>query len=187
MLFSFAMSRPSRNAPSGAVPMRPRTYFVSSKTWKGAALFQSDRMANLLIDVLRQYTKLKKFTVREFVIMRNHMHVLLTVPARVTIEKAVQMIKGNFSYRAGKELGIKYAIWQKGFSDVRITSRESYEEHVNYIYENPVRAGYAPSAEEYPYCSAYFRKLKNPKTAAAKAEFIVELKTARLKSYPDTI
>lgn len=117
-------------------------------------------MASLLIDVLRQCTRAGKFKVHEFVVMRNHLHVLLTVPAGTTVEQAVQKIKGNFSYRAGKELGMKWAIWQKGFSDVRITDRESYARHVAYIYENPVKAGYVRSAEEYPYCSAHFRKMK---------------------------
>ncbi len=93
------MSRPSRNAQIDSIPLRPRTYFVSSKTWKGTTVLQTERMAQLMMDVLRTYTVQKKFTVREFVIMRNQIHVLLTVPAGLTTEKAVQMIKGNFSYR----------------------------------------------------------------------------------------
>jgi putative transposase len=124
-------------------------------------LLQTERMANLFIDVLRIYTLSGKFKVREFVVMRNHFHVLVTLSAGMTIEKAVQMIKGNFSYRAKKELGFKWEIWQKGFSDVRITDRASFLRHVEYIYDNPVKAGYARSAEEYPYCSAYLRRRGN--------------------------
>ena len=82
-------------------------------------------MANLLIDVLRQYNSAGKFTVHEFVVMRNHFHALLKVPAGETIERAVQLIKGGFSYRAKKELGFNGEIWQKGFSDVRITDAET--------------------------------------------------------------
>lgn len=126
-------------------------------------LLQTERMANLFIDVLRIYTLRGKFKVREFVVMRNHFHVLVTLSAGMTIEKAVQMIKGNFSYRAKKELGFKWEIWQKGFSDVRITDRASFLRHVEYIYDNPVKAGYARSAEEHPYCSAYLRRRKRDK------------------------
>ena len=126
-------------------------------------MLQTERMANLFIDVLRVYTISGKLKVYEFVVMRNHFHLLLKVGAGMTIEKAVQMIKGNFSYRAKKELGYISEIWQKGFSDVRITDRQSYLQHVEYIYDNPVKAGYARSAEEYPYCSAYFRRLKREK------------------------
>jgi len=158
------MARPSRKSISGAVPSGPITYFVSTATAGRRALLQSEAMASLFIDVLRSYTAQGEFKVHEFVVMRNHVHVLLTVPARMTIEKAIQLIKGKFSFRAKKDLGFEWEIWQKGFSDVRITSRESYVRHVEYIYENPVKAGYVRSAGEYPYCSAYFRRLKQTKT-----------------------
>jgi putative transposase len=137
-------------------------------------VLQTERMALLFIDVLRVYTTSGRFKVHEFVVMRDHFHVLLTVPSGMTIEKAVQMIKGNFSYRAKKELGFSSEIWQKGFSDVRITDRKSYIRHVEYIYENPVKAGYARSAEEYPYCSAYLRRLKSyPDTCSVEVSLCV--------------
>jgi putative transposase len=157
------MAKPSRKSLTGAVPSSRRTYFVTSKTAQGRMVLQTESMANLLIDVLRVYTMSGKFKVHEFVIMRDHFHVLLTVGSGMTIERAVQLIKGNFSLRAKKELGFQWEIWQRGFSDFRITDRESYERHVEYIYENPVKAGYARSAEEYPYSSAYFRRRKREK------------------------
>ncbi len=80
----------------------------------------------------------------------------------------MQLIKGNFSYRAKKELGFTGGIWQRGFSDVRITGQESFIAHQEYIYNNPVKAGLANTPEEYPYSSAYLRKLKR---AGAKAQF----------------
>jgi putative transposase len=146
-----------------SIPADSRIYFATSRTAEAKALLQTERMANLFIDVLRCYTTAGKFKVYEFVVMRNHFHVLLKVDEGTTIEKAVQMIKGNFSYRAKKELGFSGEIWQKGFSDVRITDEESYSRHVEYIFENPVKAGLARSAEEYPYCSAYLRRLKREK------------------------
>jgi putative transposase len=57
-------------------------------------------MANLLIDVLRTYAAAKRFKVHDFVVMPNHFHLLITVDGSMTVEKAVQLIKGNFSYRA---------------------------------------------------------------------------------------
>jgi putative transposase len=117
-------------------------------------------MALLFIDVLRSYTQAKKFKVREFVVMRNHVHVLITVDGEMSIEKAVQLIKGGFSYRAKKELGFLGEIWQRGFSDVRIKDEASFVEHRSYIYDNPVRAGLATCADDYPYGSLYLRKSK---------------------------
>jgi len=117
-------------------------------------------MATLFIDVLRSYVLGGKFKIFEFVVMPNHVHLLLTVPGGMTIEKAVQLVKGNFSYRAKKEFGLRGEIWQTGFSDVRITDRESYLSHVEYIRDNPIKAGLTAVAEDYPFCSAHLRRLK---------------------------
>jgi putative transposase len=124
-------------------------------------------MANLFIEVLRSYSREKKFKVHDFVIMPNHVHVLLSLPPGLSIEKAVQLMKGNFSYRAKKELGYQREIWQKGFSEVQVLTEDSFLRHQEYIDENPVKKGLARSAEEYPYCSTYLKKQK--KAAAAKA------------------
>jgi putative transposase len=128
---------------------------------------QTERMATLLIEVLRAYTVAEKFKVHDFVVMPDHLHLLLTVAGEMTIEKAMQLVKGNFSFRAGKEIGIRDEIWQRGFSDVRITNEDSFRAHQEYIWDNPVKARLAKSREEYPYSSAYFKKLKR---AGAKAQ-----------------
>ena len=101
---------------------------------------QSERLANLLIDVLRTNAKSNKFIVHDFVIMPDHIHLLLSLDNMVTIEKAMQLIKGGFSYRAKKELGYQGEIWQKGFSEVRISDRPSFLKHREYIEQNPVKA-----------------------------------------------
>lgn len=129
---------------------------------------QTERMANLFIDVLRHYMREKRFTVHDFVVMPDHVHVLLSLGTDLSIEKAVQMIKGNFSFRAKKELGYTWDVWQKGFSEVQVSTEESFIRHQHYIDQNPVKAGLAPSAEEYPYCSTF---LKKRKAAAAKAGY----------------
>jgi putative transposase len=85
--------------------------------------------------------------------MPDHFHILIT--PSVTLERAVQFIKGGFSFRAKKELGSNMEIWQSGFSDHRIRDAQDYNNHVEYIYRNPVRRNLVERAVEYPYCSAY--------------------------------
>jgi putative transposase len=160
------VAKPSRPSDPQDSKGQPRTFFLTTTTAGGRSLFQTDRMARLLIDVLRFYTLAGKFKVRDFVVMRNHVHLLVTVGCDVSVEKAMQLIEGNFSFRAKKELGFTGEIWQRGFSDVRITDEKSFLAHQEYIYNNPVRAGLANTPEEYPYSSAYLKELKS---AGAKA------------------
>jgi putative transposase len=105
-----------------------------------------------------------KMTVHDFVIMPNHVHILMTVPGDMSLEKTMQLIKGGFSFRANKELGFQGEIWQRGFSDVRISDEQSFQQHKRYIENNPVRAGLADSPEEYPSGSAYLKKRKRAGT-----------------------
>ena len=86
--------------------------------------------------------------------MTDHLHALSCVPPRVTVEWAVQVIKGGISFRAKKELGFQGEIWQRGFSDEYIFDASGYRTRCVYIRQNPVRAGLARTPEEYPYCSA---------------------------------
>ena len=124
-------------------------------------------MASLLIETLRQGVRTRRFVIHDFVVMPDHVHILLTVSGETTVEKAVQWIKGSFSFRARKELGYMGEIWQRGFSDVRVRDARSLQQHHTYIDENPVKAGLALTAEEYPYGSAYLKKLKR---SGAKAQ-----------------
>jgi len=85
--------------------------------------------------------------------MPEHFHILIT--PSVTLERAVQFVKGGFSYRVKKELQSSMEIWQTGFSDHRIRNAEDYRVHVEYIYRNPVGRKLTEQAAEYPYCSAF--------------------------------
>jgi putative transposase len=111
-------------------------------------------MAALLMDVLRTQVLAGRFTIHDFVVMPNHVHILLTIPGDLTIERALQVIKGGFSFRAKRELRFAREIWQKGFSDVGVRDRANFLEHRRYIEQNPVKDGLAATPNEYPYGSA---------------------------------
>jgi putative transposase len=132
----------------------------------GRPVFQSELNAALLIDVLRSCVAVKRFRVHDFVVMPDHLHVLLTVTGESTIERAMQFIKGGFSYRMKKELGYLGEVWQRGFSELRVEDKESFIRHREYIAQNPVRAGLADTPEKFPYSFAYLEKQK---AAGAKA------------------
>jgi putative transposase len=86
------MAKPYRNGSAGPGAIYPRTFFVTTKTSMARALLQSDRNAALLVDVLRTCVAAGRFQVRDFVIMPNHVHLLITVPGDTTIEKSMQFI-----------------------------------------------------------------------------------------------
>jgi putative transposase len=149
------------------------TYFITASTWEKKCLLQSERMAKLFIDVWFHYQNLSKYRLHEFVIMPNHFHAVITPLSPLTLEKAVQLIKGGFSFRARKELGLGGEIWQTSFYDRRVRDAVEYARFRQYIHMNPVRRGLVPAPEEFPYSSATMKLDEVPqglKPAALGAE-----------------
>jgi len=87
--------------------------------------------------------------------MPDHFHLLLTVELDTTIERAMQFVKGGFAFRAGRELGFRAPVWQRGFSEVRILNPEAYCRAREYIRNNPVAKHLVSEAVEFPYSSAH--------------------------------
>ena len=73
----------------------------------------------------------------------------------MTIERAVQFVKGGFSFHAGRELGMRSPLWQKGFSEVRISDAEAFRQARNYIRNNPVARYLVTDAADFRWSSAH--------------------------------
>jgi putative transposase len=127
-----------------------RTFFITSVTAQRKAIFQRTAAAELLVDVFLDYRAQGKYLLHEFVIMPDHFHALLTPAADISLERAVQFIKGGFSFRLKSGL----PVWQQSFTNHRIRDDEDFHQHRAYIRMNPVRAGLAINVEAYPYSSA---------------------------------
>ena len=134
-------------------------------------MLQSEAMAGLFIANLFRYRDQGEYKLHAFVVMRDHFHVLLTIEGAGTIERAMQKIKGGFSYRARTELGFQGEIWQRGFTDERVWDAEQFVAVRQYIHNNPVRKGMVVAEEDYPFSSAHprFRKPEGLKLAKTDA------------------
>ena len=128
-----------------------QTYFVTFDAWERRALFRPEPWARLFFQNLLSHRD--SYLLHEFVLMPDHFHLLIT--PSIALERAVQLIKGGFSYRAKEELGSSAEVWQRGFSDHRIRDWEDYERHLHYIHLNPVKRHLCEGPEEYKYSSAF--------------------------------
>jgi putative transposase len=86
--------------------------------------------------------------------MPDHFHVLITLGPQISIERGVQFIKGGFAFRAGRQLGFRPPVWQRGFSELRIYDAVGFGRVREYIDRNPVKRGVALNPAEYVYSSA---------------------------------
>ena len=102
--------------------------------------------------VIHCIPKHSKATIDRYVIMPNHIHLIVMITGdeelrairesplrgRSVISKVIGYIKMN----ASKEIRGRYGdatVWQRGFHDHVIRDRNDYEKIAKYIYENPIR------------------------------------------------
>jgi putative transposase len=129
-----------------------RTFFITTVTWQRLPIFRVEARARLLIEVLLGYRDRGKYLLHEFVVMPDHIHLLVTPAPEVALERAVQFIKGGYSYRLRKVEKIQ--VWQEGFTNHRIRDFDDYQGHCEYVRLNPVRAQLVRDAGAYPFSSA---------------------------------
>ena len=132
-----------------------RTFFATAITYQRQPLFRRDQAAELFLETLFHYREERVFLLHEFVLMPDHFHLILTPSERFSLEKAVQRIKGGFSFQFGKAIDAKRESWQRSFTHHLILDPEDLQHHREYILSNPIRAHLVQKAEMYPLSSIH--------------------------------
>ena len=130
------------------------TYFVTTDTWQKREVFRVTELAEIAVQRIISRREQRAYLLHEFVLMANHLHLLLTPGENTSLEKAIQLIKGGSSHQIHQRRGHKMEIWQPGFHEWTVRDAEDYEVKREYIRMNPVRARLVGRPEEWPYSSA---------------------------------
>lgn len=130
------------------------TYFVTTKCWENRAIFQVHENANMLVECMLRYRDHGSFLLHEFVVMPNHLDLLLTPAGSTSVERAIQLIKGGSSHEIHHRRDLRLQIWQPGFHEESIRERHDYQHKTEYIRMNPVRARLVERSEDWPSGSA---------------------------------
>lgn len=144
--------------------------------YQGFKYFDDPVACEMLIDILNESRKLYQFSLWAYVIMPNHVHLLIwPANAGYDIAKIGSGIKGILSKRYGKHLfendrqrrnqflvtshGLKtFRFWQPGGGfDRNLWNSMPVHNSIKYIEANPVRRGLAGSPEKYRWSSAWAR------------------------------
>jgi putative transposase len=136
-------------------PQEIRTFFTTTVTANRRRLFQTERNAELLLRVLQKNRHQGRFQLHAYVIMPDHIHLLLTPAENVSLEKAMQYIKGGFSF----QLKSPFDVWERSFKEHRIKDDQDYTHHLRYITQNPVRANLSQTPEQFPHSSASSQRI----------------------------
>jgi len=123
--------------------LEPQTYALTAVTHQRRRVFQRTEIAELMIATLLRHRDLERFVLQGFVVMPDHLHVLIT-PVE-SIEKTAQLVKGGFSFAVRKLYSGE--VWQPGYHAHRVTGGDDFDNQLGYIANNPVRKHYV----DYPH------------------------------------
>ena len=130
------------------------TYFVTTKAWQNRSLFQVSEVAEVVISRLAACRGRGAYLLHEFVLMPDHLHLLLTPADTTTLERAMQLIKGGSSHEIHQLRGHRMEIWQPGFHDWTTRDSSDYQARREYIWMNSVQAHLVERPIDWMYGSA---------------------------------
>ena len=114
-------------------------------------------IARIVVDSLSKGAELGHYELGPYVVMANHVHVLLL--PRVAVSRIMHGSKGVTARESNKVLGrTGEPFWQTESYDHFVRDREGWNRIARYIEENPVKAGIVGCASEYPWSSAAARQ-----------------------------
>ena len=95
-----------------------------------------------------------RYRLLAWVVMPNHVHVLIETQPGVALASIVQPWKGRSAYAANLLLGRSGAFWQREYFDRFIRDDAHLAAVTRYIHRNPVKAGLVAKPEDWPLGSA---------------------------------
>ncbi|MFH0853413.1 MAG: transposase [bacterium] len=151
-----------RNSPK-RIYLDNAIYFVTTKTKYNVPFFKDPVLTNIFIEKLEVAKHITSFLLLAYVILPDHLHLLVQPNKNITISTVMHCIKRN----ASRSLNIIHPTlvgeddhprlrrfeWQSSFYDHIIRNERDFNNHVNYIHFNPVKHGYANKPEDWPWSS----------------------------------
>ena len=125
-------------------------HFVTFSCYRREALLASAHAKGLLERALEQARRQYGFWVSGYVIMPEHVHLLVSEPERATLAVALQALKQSVARRliAGRK-----HFWQPRYYDFNVYTKQKRLEKLAYMHWNPVRRGLVKEPQDWPWSS----------------------------------
>jgi putative transposase len=88
------------------------------------------------------------FVVCGYVVMPDHVHLLVSEPKKALLSKAIQALKLSVSVQS-----LQRPFWQARYYDFNVHNEEKRIEKLRYMHRNPVGSGLAEKSEDWAWSS----------------------------------
>lgn len=127
----------------------------------GNCYLRNPKVAEIVEENLLRFADVK-YQLHAWVIMPNHLHLLLTPKKGFSLSEIVHSCKSYTSTKANKVLNRIGRFWFPEPFDRYIRDNDHFEKAFNYIERNPVKAGLCENQSDWRFSSAWHRKNGTP-------------------------
>jgi putative transposase len=125
-------------------------HFVTFSCYRREPLLASAPARDLFERPLDRARLGYRFYVSGYVVMPEHVHLLISEPERGTVARALQAIKQSVGRRL---IGDRRHFWQARYYDFNVWTENKRIEKLRYMHRNPVTRGLAERPEDWPWSS----------------------------------
>ena len=107
---------------------------------RGERFMRDPRVATIVANALEHFDG-RRYELLAWCVMPNHVHVVFALAPGETLDRVVHAWKSFTSKAANKLLGRTGAFWQDGYFDRSIRDDRELRNTIEYVLNNPVKAG----------------------------------------------
>jgi putative transposase len=146
-------------------------HFITFTCYQRRALLASVRARNLAVKILGEVRRRFGIALLGYVIMPEHVHVLIKEAPEIPPAKVIQVFKqrvsrqmrgrkrpqaGQLSLQFPKDGAGLRRFWQRRYYDFNVYTEKKLREKLEYIHSNPVREKLVPHPRDWPWSSWTF-------------------------------
>ena len=131
-----------------------QTHFVTFSCYQRLPHLRDVWLRDMFVECLERTRRSYRFLVYGYVVMPEHVHLLVSEPEVEVLAKAIQALKISVARRAmSRRAELDVPLWQKRYYDHNVRTHESFVEKLHYIHHNPVQRGLAEKPEDWNWSS----------------------------------
>jgi putative transposase len=129
-------------------------HFITCSCYRRMPLLGTAGARNLFVNILGEVRDLYGFALVGYVVMPDHVHLLVSEPAKGTPSTVMQVLKQRFSRDDSDHSTPRF--WQFRFYDFNVWSQKKKVEKLQYMHMNPVKRGLVHYPKDWPWSSFSF-------------------------------
>jgi len=125
-------------------------HFITFSCYRRLPYLNTDAARIVMETTLETLRQRHGFYLFGYVLMPEHVHLLLSEPKRQPLSRTMNVLKTEISK---KLKGGRKQFWQRRYHDFNVLTHRKFVEKLRYMHRNPVKREWVASPEEWPWSS----------------------------------